>query len=34
MHKKHHIKAVIQPDPVNGKLPKGVADDLTKDQKQ
>jgi hypothetical protein len=34
MHKKHHTKAVIQPDPVNGKLPKGVAEALTKDQKQ
>jgi len=30
--KKHH-KRVIQPDPVNGKLPKGVAEPLTKDQK-
>merc|ERR1712178_296833 len=34
LKKKHHTKVRIQPDPVSGKLPKGVADPLTKEQKE
>lgn len=34
LKKKHHTKVRIQPDPVSGKLPKGVAEPLTKEQKE